>query len=193
LNKRHHYNGLITNIILNYVVHKTNYEFQHLIDKVFQETVKIENDIYCLVNKYDRTDGGRIIPRRTAPQDGTVWYQVYATRYDYLRSAKAMLHDWKHDTCVGKYLKEISMHKVPQKRFMDRDKGGRFSHRSYAGQFHLDYHKLEDRNIFGLEGYGGQATLIDFDNERIVSVVTVHTDYDYEGLVLKPLRNGRIQ
>ena len=31
----------------------------------------------------------------------------YATRYDYLRIAKAMLDDWRKDTCVGKYLKTI--------------------------------------------------------------------------------------
>ena len=31
----------------------------------------------------------------------------YATRYDYLRIAKAMMDDWQNDTCVGKYLKTI--------------------------------------------------------------------------------------
>ena len=31
-----------------------------------------------------------------------------ATRYDYLRIAKAMLDDWQNDTCVGKYLKDNS-------------------------------------------------------------------------------------
>ena len=31
----------------------------------------------------------------------------YATRYDYLRIAKAIMDDYQNDTCVGKYLKEI--------------------------------------------------------------------------------------
>jgi hypothetical protein len=30
-----------------------------------------------------------------------------ASRYDYLRIAKAILDDWQNDTCVGKYLKSI--------------------------------------------------------------------------------------
>ena len=33
--------------------------------------------------------------------------RFYATRYDYLLVAKAMLDDWQKDTCVGKYLKTI--------------------------------------------------------------------------------------
>ena len=30
-----------------------------------------------------------------------------ATRFDYLRIAKAIMDDYQNDTCVGKYLKEI--------------------------------------------------------------------------------------
>ena len=35
-----------------------------------------------------------------------------ATRYDYLRIAKAMLDDWQNDTCEGKYLKSFYERKV---------------------------------------------------------------------------------
>ena len=42
----------------------------------------------------------------------------FATRYDYLRIAKAMLDDWQNDTCVGKYLKTIFENRISK----DNDK-----------------------------------------------------------------------
>jgi hypothetical protein len=39
-------------------------------------------------------------------------FMFYATRYDYLRIAKAMLDDWQNDTCVGKYLKTIFENRI---------------------------------------------------------------------------------
>ena len=39
-------------------------------------------------------------------------YTFFATRYDYLRLAKAMLDDWQNDTCVGKYLKNIFENRI---------------------------------------------------------------------------------
>ena len=41
-------------------------------------------------------------------------YSFVATRYDYLRIAKAMLDDWQNDTCVGKYLKTIYKNEIPK-------------------------------------------------------------------------------
>ncbi len=120
-------------------------------------------------------------------------YGFFASRYDYLRIAKAILDDWKNDTCVGKYLKKLVKNKIPQKRYMEKEKGYRFSSKSYAGQFHLDYLGLEERNIFGLNGNGGQHIMIDFDESRIIVINTVHTDYNFKRLVLDVLKNGRIK
>jgi hypothetical protein len=52
---------------------------------------------------------------------------------------------------------------------------------------------LEGRNIFGLDGYGGQTIMIDFDESRIIVINTVHTDYNFKRLVLNVLQNGRIK
>lgn len=191
--RKHHYNGLATNIFLNYIVHKTDYRFQNLLDEIFREHVKVEHTVYFGKQLYARNDNGRII--QSAPvsaKDGVSTYGMFATRYDYLRIAKSMLDDWNNNTCVGQYLKSLATNKIPQKRFIEKNKGNRFSAKSYAGQFHLDYLGLEGRNIFGMNGYGGQTIMIDFDEGRIIAISTVHTDYDFEGLVLKPLRNGKL-
>ena len=37
-----------------------------------------------------------------------------ATRFDYLRIAKAIMDDYQNDTCVGKYLKEIYKRRIPK-------------------------------------------------------------------------------
>ena len=191
--RKHHYNGLATNIFLNYIVHKTNYGFQNLLDEIFRDHVKVQHTVFFGKQLYARTDNGRIIQSsRVSPTDGVSTYGMFATRYDYLRIAKTMLDDWNKDTCVGKYLKSLAANKIPQKRFIEKHKGNRFSAKSYAGQFHLDYLGLEGRNIFGMDGYGGQTIMIDFDENRIIAISTVHTDYDFERIVLKPLKNGAI-
>ena len=50
--------------------------------------------------------------RNSSKQRGDANNQFMATRYDYLRIAKAMLDDWQNDTCVGKYLKTIWENRV---------------------------------------------------------------------------------
>ena len=104
-----------------------------------------------------------------------------------------MLYYWQKDTCVGKYLKDLAKNKIPKKRYIYEEKGFRFSSKSYAGQFYLDYLDLEERNIFGLDGYGGQNIMIDFDESRIIVINTVHTNYDFKRLVLDVLKYGRIK
>ena len=40
-------------------------------------------------------------------KQGAGQYGISATRYDFLRIAKAMMDDWQNDTCEGRYLKEM--------------------------------------------------------------------------------------
>ena len=47
-------------------------------------------------------------------EDGPLRYSMELSRHDYLRVAKAMLEDWKNDTCVGKYLKTIHERRIPK-------------------------------------------------------------------------------
>ena len=115
----------------------------------------------------------------------------YATRYDYLRIAKAVLDDWKNDTCVGSYLKKIYKNRTAKNLKSDHP---RLKYSSgYGGQFHTNFSGMQGRQVMAMEGYGGQAIMIDFDNSRIVVLNTVHTDYDWYELVLQAIKNGDIR
>jgi hypothetical protein len=144
-------------------------------------------------NIFARDNNGRMTATKVPIEHGTAIYTFYLSRYDYLRVALAMLNDWKTDNCVGKYLKSLVERKIPQKRFMEKEKGYRFSAKSYADQFHMDYLGLEGRNILSMDGYGGQHLMIDFDKSRIIAISTVHTNYDYRSLVLDAMKTGIVK
>ena len=179
---RYHYNGLVTNIIMNYVIHKSNGNFQKLLNKIFQEKAKIKNSVFFLKQKgiEDKYGPGR--------------YSFRASRYDYLRIAKAIMDDYQNQTCVGKYLKEIH-----EKRIKKNSKDGEpeFNRtKSYGGQFHFDYPGLKNRIVFGLGGYAGQAILIDMENSRIVVLNSLHYNntkykYNHKKLLLDPIKKGK--
>jgi len=179
---KYHYNGLVTNIIMNYVIHKSNGNFQKLLNKIFQEKAKIKNSVFFLKQKgiEDKYGPGR--------------YSFRASRYDYLRIAKAIMDDYQNQTCVGKYLKEIH-----EKRIKKNSKDGEpeFNRtKSYGGQFHFDYPGLKNRIVFGLGGYAGQAILIDMENSRIVVLNSLHYNntkykYNHKKLLLDPIKNGK--
>ena len=173
---KYNYNNLVPNLIMTYVLYKSNGNFQNLLDNVFKEKVGIENDVYFQKNEYAKKT------------DESVWYQFYATRYDYLRIAKSMLDDWQNDTCVGKYLKTIYERRENK---YDRDSNPNSSFgfpKGYAGQFHTDYPGMKNRPVFGMDGYGGQSILIDFERSRIVSVHAIHGNYNWKKIVYQPIK-----
>ena len=43
---RYNYNGFITQILFNYIKHKTGDDFQKLLDKIFKDKVKIKHSVY---------------------------------------------------------------------------------------------------------------------------------------------------
>jgi len=114
-----------------------------------------------------------------------------ATRYDYLRIAKAMLDDWQNDTCEGKYLKTLYERKVKKNRDY-RDKQEAFSiTKSYGGFFHLDPYGMKNRHIFIMDGYGGQTLTIDFDRKRIVTTMAVHRDFKWKKIAYSVIKKGK--
>ena len=44
--KKYNYHGLNTNIIFNYVIHKTGDDFRNLMNSIFQDKAKIGNDAW---------------------------------------------------------------------------------------------------------------------------------------------------
>ena len=182
----YNYNVLNTQLIFNYILFKTGDEnFQKLLNKVFKEKARIQDIVY-----FFKLDG----PSR----EGNAHNMFYATRYDYLRIAKAIMDDYQNETCVGKYLREIYDRRVLKNLNHKGDRGEPLFNRtkSYGGQFHLEYPGIEDKVVFGMGGYGGKAILIDVVDSRIVVVNSIHYNhdkfkYDEKKLLINPIKHGK--
>ena len=186
--KKYNYNVINTNLIFNYVKFKSKDDFQKILDLTFQKKSKIKYKIFFPIKNYVLAEN---IVDKADPM-------FYATRYDYLRIAKAMLDDYQNNTCVGKYLKEIYKRKIPKNINHDGPKSEpRFNRTlSYGGQFHLDYPGLKNKIVFGMGGFAGQAILIDMENSRIVVLNSIHYNngaykYNVKKLLIDPIKKGR--
>ena len=191
--KKFHYTNEITNIVINYVWHKSNGKFQELLDKVFKEKAKIENDVWFLKNNNETIRGANNNNKikkqyEVRDEDGNIRYSFRATRYDYLRIAKAMLDDWQNDTCVGKYLKNIHERRIPKNLEYKNEDSPMRNPKSYAGFFHTDYTGMSKRNVMGMDGYGGQAIIIDFDKSRIIVINSITLDYGWKNLAYSVIK-----
>ena len=182
--KKYNYNVMNTNLILNYVLFKTGDEFQKILDKTFKEKAKIKYPVY-------------FYKKKALKEEGNADPMFYATRYDYLRIAKAIMDDYQKQNCVGNYLKEIYERRIPKNINHDGDKGEPLFNRtkSYGGQFHLNYPSLKDKIVFGMGGYGGKAILIDVEDSRIVILHSQHFNnkkfkYSVRELLINPIKKG---
>ena len=174
--KKYNYHGLNTNIIFNYVIHKTGDDFKNLMNNIFQDKAKIENDVWFV---YTRERGWNTNDAR---------YTFFLTRYDYLRVAKAIMDDYQNDTCVGKYLKTLNERKINKNQKEYKKTQIDNYTKSYGGQFHLNMVGGKNRNILGMDGYGGQQIVIDLDNSKIIVINSVHYGYNWNKIVHKKLK-----
>ena len=183
-NPVYNYSALTTHVIMNYVIYKTDNNWEKLLHKVFNEHVKVKNSVYFVktpkVGRYEKLIGYE--------QSGR--YSFYATRYDYLRIAKTIMEDWNNDTCVGKYLKTIYERRIAKAdNVKDPDDVGLYTEK-YGGQFHFDIFGLKKtRKILGMDGFAGQQILIDLDNKRIIVVNSLFKNYDWKKIVHKKIKN----
>ena len=167
---KYNYSNLDTNIVASYLVYKMgNKEFKKLVKEILVDKAGIEHN----VNLFKRNGN-------------SISYSYYASRYDYLRISIAILEDWNNNTCEGQYLKSLYENRVDKKR---RNIGidGYSMTKSYNGQFHTDIAGIEDRPIFVMDGFGGQSHVIDFEKNKIISIMAIHRDYDWLGLVNQKL------
>ena len=177
----YNYSALTTNVVMNYVKHKTDGNWEKLLHKVFNEHVGVKNSVYFQKSKkYLKTDFD------------SARYSFYATRYDYLRIAKAMLDDWHNDTCAGKYLKTIYKNRIKKKdNTKEPDDVGLYT-KTYGGQFHFDIFGLKKtRKIIGMSGFAGQQILIDLDNKRIIVVNSLYKNYNWKKIVHSVIKKGK--
>ena len=177
------YSAFSTQLILNYVLFKTGDDFEKILEKTFKEKAKIKHSVF-----FYRVPG-------SSKERGNANIMFFATRYDYLRIAKAMLDDWQNDTCVGKYLKTIFENRISKDNDKKSNRGDRTQWKfakGYAGQFQTHYTGInKDRPVMGMHGYGGQHVVIDFEKSRIVVTNALHENFNYKKIVYDPIKKGK--
>ena len=88
---------------------------------------------------------------------------LYATRKDYLRLGIMIANDWKSDTCIGKYLRDVEKNKI------SKGSGGGF----YGGFFHFGQNA-------SMKGHGGQRIIIDWNTGSVLALNAKTDDYDFK-------------
>ena len=179
----YNYSAMTTNVIMNYVIYKTGDDWKKLLHKVFVEDAKVAKRVYFHKTlRKDKTGN------RKSGEYGR--YSFYADRYDYLRIANMIMNHWKNDTCVGKYLKTMYENRVDRQKDEYRDNDGNHKvAQTYGGQFLWDAIGLEDRPILMMDGFAGQQVVIDFDNNKIITIHSTDRHYDYYRLVYSVLQD----
>ena len=184
--KYFNYSAMTTNVIMNYVIYKTGDDWEKLLHKVFIEDAKVAKRVYFHKTlRKDKTGN------RKSGEYGR--YSFYADRYDYLRIANMIMNHWKNDTCVGKYLKTMYENRVDRQHDMKHEyrnnDGNHNAAQTYGGQFLWDAIGLEDRPILMMDGAYGQQVVIDFDNNKIITVHSTDRHYNYYSLVYSVLQD----
>ena len=183
---KYNYSALTTNVIMNYVIYKTGDDWKNLLHKVFNEHVKVKDNVRFLQTLNVQNRGYSYSSSRLLE---TGRYSFYANRYDYLRIAKTMLDDWHNDTCAGKYLKMLYKQRIKKNDSTSHPTDVGLYTASYGGQFHFDVFGLKKQRIIGLSGFAGQQILIDIDAKRIIVVNSLYRNYDWEKIVYDKIKN----
>ena len=198
---KYSYSNLTADVLFNYMMHRVGLDFDTFIANFYQRKVRIKHPIYIEMNPLDNRIYPPPIDERI--KQGAGRYGVSATRYDYLRIAKAMMDDWQNDTCEGRYLKEIYNRRVPRNRRIsswnsaDLKWGNpHFGHtaKTYGGQFWTDIVGLLGRNVLAMNGANGQTIAMDMDKSRIVVISAGKSNHvNQKKLAYEPLKYGRIR
>ena len=181
--KHFNYSAMTTNVIMNYVIYKTGDDWNKLLHKIFVEDAKVAKRVYFGKTLEKHNSGNR-----SKGEYGR--YSFYADRYDYVRIANMIMNHWKNDTCVGKYLKTMYENRIDRQHGEYRNNGGNHNAaQTYGGQFLWDAIGLEDRPILMMDGFAGQQVVIDFDNNKIITIHSTDRHYDYYSLVYSVLQD----
>ena len=159
-----------------------NIAIDELMKKVFQDKIKIENEIAYGKHKKFR--------------QYIASYTYYMTRLDFLRFAEAMMRDYQNKTCVGNYLRESQQQAKKWFKYRPSKKNAHwYLHnysKKYGSQFYFDFHGMKKRNVIGTEGKNGQNILIDLDNSRIVVTNSAATGWNVRTFMLNVIRKGKL-
>ena len=189
------YNSALTDIIANYIVFKSGKDYDKLMKKVFQDKIKIANEIAYEKHGQTVNMSQRIHKYIGSPQT-LASYSYYMTRLDFLRFAEAMMKDYQNETCVGNYLRESQQQAKKWYKYGPTMENARWKIRNhskkYGSQFYFDYKGLKNRNIIGTNGKNGQNILIDLDNSRIVVTNSAATGWNVKTFMLNVIREGKL-
>ena len=188
------YNNALSDIIANYVVFKAGDKYDELMKKVFQDKIKIENQV-----SYEKHGPSRLHkknPKYNGSPQTLASYSYYVTRLDFLRIAEAIMKDYQNKTCVGNYLRESQKQALNWYKYGPTKDNSRFwIHRyskKYGSQFYFDFYRMKNRNIIATEGLNGQNIVIDLDNSRIVATNSAATGWNVKTYMLNVIRKGKL-
>ena len=172
-------------MIHNYVVFKADKKYDELMRKVFQDKIKIKNIVFIEKHKLYYSDDDYF----GHPQTRATTYFLM-TRMDLLRTAEAIMKDYKNNTCVGQYLKEVQS----KARYWHRpSKSGLYvTTREYGAMFYFGYDGMNERNIFGTVGGNGQNMMIDMDNSRIIVTNSAATGWNQKKFIHEVIKSGKL-
>ena len=179
------YNNVLADVIHNYVVFKANKKYDELMRKVFQDKIKIKNIVFIEKHAITSSNDNYI----GDPQTRATTYFLM-TRMDLLRTAEAIMKDYKNNTCVGQYLKEVQS----KARYWHRPSksGLSVTTREYGAMFYFGYDGMYGRNIFGTVGGNGQNMMIDMDNSRIIVTNSAATGWSQKKFIHEVIKSGKL-
>ena len=88
----YNYSSFITDIVFNVIGKATKRYLEDFVQRNLAERAGAIDEMIWLLDKYGDLVGG---------------YGLFATRKDYLRLGIMIASDWKSDTCIGKYLRDV--------------------------------------------------------------------------------------
>jgi CubicO group peptidase (beta-lactamase class C family) len=186
------YNNFLADVIANYLAYKAGDDFEELLRKVFQDKIKIENEVTFELR--ERVASG--MDRFSAKPHDRVSYSFYMTRLDFLRVAEAMMKDYQNNTCAGAYLKQSQLQAVTWPKYRPNSNNASLWIDSYAkkygSQFYFDFYGMSNKNIMATQGLNGQNMMIDLDNSRIVVTNSAATAWNQKLFILDAIESGMI-
>ena len=154
--------GINTDIVLNIIAKTTKGDTRGFIQKHLAERAGTTGEI-----SFSKDRDGWLMGA----------FKFHATRKDWLRLGIMIAEDWKSDTCIGRYLRDIEKNKISQN--VSGRPGRIYADQNFGGFFHFDNFYLNGRNA-SFVGHGGQRVIIDLDTGRVLALHAVTDDYDFQ-------------
>ena len=144
----YNYSSLVADIVFNVIAKATKRYLEDFVQRNLAERAGTTDEMIWLLDKHASRVGSS---------------GLYATRKDYLRLGIMIANDWKSDTCIGKYLRDVEINKVSK----GSDRG------SYGGFFHF-YQNAS------MKGHGGQRIIINWNTGSVLVLNAKTDDYDFK-------------